>query len=125
MKAWSSFTVSLLILVSACAAIAQESFPCVWRNPERTMTKIFPDAADYKSINAPISAAQRADVEKKLGHPLLPGQEKVFSYYEMIGKGGKQIGYIMAPAQKGEYGAVEFVFGLDTAFVRRVLIPFG
>lgn len=117
MKLRFSFIVSLFTLISAIAAVAQETFPCVWRNPERTMTKIFPDAADYKSVNVPISPAQRAVIEKKLGHPLLPGQEKVFAYYEMTGKGGKRVGYILAPAQKGEYGAVEFVFGLDTAFV--------
>jgi hypothetical protein len=76
------------------------------------MTRIFPDARDYKSIAARIDSAQRAAIEKKIGYPLLPGQQDVFQYYEMIDADGKIIGTIIPSTQKGEFGAVEFVFGL-------------
>lgn len=85
---------------------------CVWRNPERTMTRIFPDARDYTSVTARISAEQRAVIEKTLGYELLPGQQDQFQYYQMLDAAGSIIGTIIPSTQKGEFGAVEFVFGL-------------
>lgn len=81
------------------------------------MTKIFPDANDYLSVNDKISAEQLEAVEAKLGFEVLPGQRDVFSYYTMTGEGGESIGTIIAVTQKGQYGAVEFVFGIDTNMV--------
>ena len=37
----------------------------------------------------------------------------MFQYFEMIDDKGKLLGYTIASTQKGEYGAIEFVFGLD------------
>jgi len=81
------------------------------------MTRIFPDAKDYKTINLRISPQQRTAIEAKLGFELLPGQRDQFQYFEMTGAGGKKIGVIIAASQKGEFGAIEFVFGLDTNMV--------
>ena len=78
------------------------------------MTKIFPDARDYKTVSIPISEGQRKIIEEKLGFALLPGQQDRFQYFEMTGKTGETLGTIIAASQKGEYGAVEFVFGLGT-----------
>lgn len=87
----------------------------MWRNPERTMTKLFPDARDYKTVSIPITADQRKVIEETLGFALLPGQQDLFQYFEMIGDSGRTIGTIIAASQKGEYGAIEFVFGLDNS----------
>ncbi len=87
---------------------------CIWRNPERTMTRIFPDANDYKTINYPIKAEERSIIEKKLGVELLPGQRERYQYFILTRDDGTEIGYIMAASQKGEFGAVEFVFVLNT-----------
>jgi len=87
----------------------------VWRNPERTMTRIFPDARDYKTITVEISPDQRKIIEEKIGHALLPGQQDRFQYFDMTGDKGQVIGRIIPSTQKGEYGAVEFVFGIDNA----------
>lgn len=76
------------------------------------MTRIFPDARDYKSIAARINSEQRAIIEKSIGYKLLPGQQDVFQYYEMTDSTGRVIGTIIPSSQKGEFGAVEFVFGL-------------
>lgn len=92
---------------------AQEVYICVWRNPERTMNKIFPQAKDYKTITKKISKEKREQIENRLGSQLLPGQREQYQYYEMIDDKGNLIGYIIAASQKGEYGAIEFVFGLD------------
>jgi hypothetical protein len=108
-----SFIISIHGIAEFSLAEAQETFPCVWRNPERTMRKIFPEASDYKTVNLPISSELRKVIETELGAALLPGQQEIFTYYEMTDSRGKTIGYIMAPAQKGEYGVIEFVFGLN------------
>jgi hypothetical protein len=81
------------------------------------MTRIFPDAKDYRTVNNRLSDKRRSAIEAKLGFPLLPGQRDQFQYFEMTGKDGKRIGTIIAASQKGEYGAIEFVFGMDTSNV--------
>lgn len=92
---------------------AQDVYLCVWRNPERTMTRIFPDARDYRTITMEISPEQRKIIESELGFALLPGQETQFLYFDMLGKDGSSLGTIIAASQKGEYGIIEFVFGLN------------
>ncbi len=81
------------------------------------MTRIFPEARDYKTVNLKISAAQRKNIETAIGYKLLPGQQDQFQYFEMTGEGGKRVGYTIAASQKGEFGAIEFVVGLDTNLV--------
>lgn len=81
------------------------------------MTRIFPEAKDYKTIVLPISEAQRKTIEQKIGFELLPGQQDRFQYFEMTGAKGEMIGTIIAASQKGQYGAVEFVFGVDTSLM--------
>lgn len=105
----SSFILASLLAVPAPA---EEVYVCVWRNPERTMRKIFPEARDYKSLTAKISPGQRARIEEQVG-PLLPGQREAFQYYAMTGPKGTVLGHLFAASQKGEYGAIEFVFGIN------------
>ena len=106
------FLIALFNLMSQ-VGFAQEVYVCVWRNPERTMTRIFKDATDYKTVTKEISSEQLKTIEKKLGDKLLPGQRETYQYYEMLNSTGAVLGYIIAASQKGEYGAIEFVFGLD------------
>ena len=51
-------------------------------------------------------------IEKTLGYELLPGQQDQFQYYTMLDAEGNAIGMIIPSSQKGEFGAVEFVFGI-------------
>jgi Na+-translocating ferredoxin:NAD+ oxidoreductase RnfG subunit len=92
-------------------AFAQEEYKCIWRNPERTMVRIFPEALDYKTITKEITTQQLKQIEEKAGK-LLAGQREVFQYYELM-SGENSLGYILTSTQKGEYGAIEFVFGID------------
>jgi hypothetical protein len=102
-----------MLAVSLTPVFAQDVYLCVWRNPERTMTRIFPDARDYKTVTVRISPEARQRIEDQVGYELLPGQQDQFQYFEMIGETGQVIGTIIPSTQKGEYGAVEFVFGLN------------
>ena len=120
MKFLCRFTGSLILIFSLFLNLvnpvflgAQEVYPCIWRNPERTMVKIFPQAKDYRTMSAKISREKLAVIEKKLGSKLLPGQREQFQYHELIDSSGTLLGWIIPSAQKGEYGAIEFVFGLD------------
>lgn len=109
-----SFTGFFLLLFNVAPLFAQDVYLCVWRNPERTMTKIFPDAKDYLTVNETISPEQLKKIESQTGFPLLPGQRDKYQYFKMTGEGGKMIGTIIAASQKGEFGAIEFVVGFDT-----------
>ena len=117
MKFLYRFTGSLILifnmLLNFSPARAQEVYPCIWRNPERTMVRIFPDAKDYKTLVKKISREQLALIEKQLGAKLLPGQREQFQYFQLIDGKNNLLGYIIPSSQKGKYGAIEFVFGLD------------
>ena len=109
----------IMLLTAVCSILAaevfsQESYVCVWRNPEVTMRRIFRQAKDYRTVTLKISPEQLKAIEKQLGQELLPGQRDIFQYYEMVDSSSAVIGYIIAASQKGTYGAIEFVFGLDT-----------
>ena len=94
-------------------ALAQEVYVCVWRNPERTMTRLFPEAKDYRTVTVRLTPDALARIEKRAGAVLLPGQREQYQYFEMLAGDGKVIGHTQAMTQKGEFGAIEFVFGMD------------
>lgn len=110
---WFCSCIAIILLSGSVPARAQEVYICVWRNPERTMTRLFPAARDYRTVTLPISAAQLARVEERLGAAVLPGQRDQFQYFEMLDREGRVIGHTQAMTQKGEFGAIEMVFGLD------------
>ena len=109
----TGFLLGLFSLILTTLVSAQVVYICVWRNPERTMTRIFPQARDYKTVTKKISTQTLKIIEERLGSKLLPGQRETFQYYEMIDARGDLLGYIVAAAQRGEFGVIEFVFGLD------------
>lgn len=114
MKSCFSFIVCFLSIFSSSYVAAQDVYLCVWRNPERTMTRIFPQARDYRTVNVRITPDQRKTIEDTVGYELLPGQQDQFQYFEMTDQEGRVIGIIIPSTQKGEFGAVEFVFGINT-----------
>ena len=108
------FTTLIAIIFSTIEiSYAQEEYKCIWRNPERTMVRIFPEALDYKTINKKITSQKLKEIEEKAGK-LLAGQRELFQYYELM-TNETSLGYILTSTQKGEYGAIEFVFGIDKA----------
>lgn len=106
------FRIAPTFVFLAYFAAAVYADVCVWRNPERTMRKIFPEAHDYKTITTLISDEKREVIEKRLGEELAPGERHDWIYYEITGDKGEQLGYIIADAEKGEYGVIEMVMGI-------------
>jgi hypothetical protein len=78
------------------------------------MTRIFPDAKDYKTVNLRVNPQDCKRIEGTLGFKLLAGQRDQFQYFRMLDGAGRDVGAIIAASQKGEYGAIEFVIGFDT-----------
>lgn len=105
------FSVALALFLSA-AASAQADV-CVWRNPERTMTKLFPQARDYTTLTIKVTPEHVAAIEQVLGSPLEPSETHEMNFYQIQGDAGEPLGTVMALAGKAEYGAIEVVIGLD------------
>lgn len=113
MRSIFSFISALLVISSLAVPVrSEEMYLCIWRNPERTMVRLFPEAKDYRTITKKIDPDSLKAIEARAGR-LLPGQRDLFQYFELTGPDGALLGYVFAGSQKGEYGAIEFVSGLD------------
>lgn len=103
-----------LLAVALClTATALRADVCVWRDPERTMRRIFPQARDYKTVTHKMTPARIAAIEAALGAPLESSERREFDVYEITGADGSRAGTVLALAGKGEYGAIEVVIGVD------------
>ena len=105
-----------LLLVAVLASSAARADVCVWRDPERTMTKLFPAATDYRTVTKRITPEIARQIEQRIGSPLDASERAEFNYYEITGQAGgatRRLGTVLALAGRGEYGAIEVVIGLD------------
>jgi hypothetical protein len=101
--------------VVAAARPAQADV-CVWRDPDRTMARLFPEARDYLTVTKKVTPQVVARMERELGARLDDSEKAEFNFYELrLRRAGKTVtvGTAMALAGKGEYGAIEVVIGLD------------
>ncbi len=102
----------LLVITVLLVASMAHADVCVWRDPERTMQKIFPQARDYETIERKISGEKARVIENRLGKPLDPGERQDWIFYRIMGNKGEALGYVLTDAEKGEYGAIEIVMGI-------------
>lgn len=89
---------------------------CVWRDPERTMQKIFPAARDYRTVTVKMTPDKVSTIEKLLGAKLDDSEKGEFNFYDINGivQGKPQkLGTLIALAGTGEYGVIEVVIGVD------------
>ena len=88
---------------------------CVWRDPERTMTKLFPNASDFRTVTKRVTPDLARTIEERVGLRLDDTERSEFNFYEITGRGGggtERLGTVLALAGTGDYGAVEVVIGL-------------
>lgn len=88
---------------------------CVWRDPERTMAKLFPNASDYRTVTKRITPELARTIEERVGARLDDSERSEFNFYEITGHTGgrnERLGTVLALAGNGDYGAVEVVVGL-------------
>lgn len=91
---------------------------CVWRDPERTMQRLFPTARDYKTRTEKMTPERIVAIEQALGEKLEDTERKEFDLYEITGVADGEatiLGTVLALAGKGEYGTIEVVIGVDRA----------
>lgn len=115
MRASTSILCAVVATVVALSSVASADV-CVWRDPEKTMAKLFPAAKDYKTVTKKIKKDTAAKIEGLAGVKLDETERAEFNYYEITGKvGGKtqKVGTVLALAGTGDYGAIEVVIGLD------------
>ena len=108
----SSLLLALLAVTWALPAVADV---CVWRDPDKTMSKLFPEARDYLTITKRMTAEAEGRIEKQLGAPLDDSEKGEFNFYDLRARrDGKavSVGTAIALAGKGEYGVIEVVIGL-------------
>lgn len=89
---------------------------CIWRDPERTIQKIFPTARDYKTVTMKITPDKAGAIENVLGAKLDDSEKGEFNFYDIVGLAhGKpqKLGTLIALAGRGEYGVIEVVIGVD------------
>ncbi len=110
-----NFSWLLLTILMVAVAPPARADVCVWRDPERTMEKLFPQASDYKTRTVKMTPPRIAAIEQALGMPLESTERKEFDLYDINGAvGGKsqKLGTVLALAGKGEYGSIEVVIGI-------------
>lgn len=112
----SSKRVGVLVLCLIFVVTSARADVCVWRDPERTMQKIFPSARDYKTVTVKMTPDKINAIEKVIGTKLDDSEKSEFSFYQIIGVGASKprvVGTIIALAGKGEYGVIEVVIGVN------------
>lgn len=103
-------TAAMLTSTSARADV------CVWRDPERTMARLFPNALDYKTITKKVTPELARQIEERVGVKLDESERIEFNYYDITGRvdgRSQKIGTVLALAGPGEYGTIEVVIGLS------------
>lgn len=112
---------SLVALSALCATPALADV-CVWRDPDKTMARLFPDARDYLTVTKKMTPAVGQRIEAQLGSRLDDSEKSEFNFYDLRARrNGKavSVGTAMALAGRGEYGVIEVVVGLDRSGVIR------
>lgn len=105
---------SALAIVGLLAASAAADV-CVWRDPDRAMSRLFPAARDYETVDVKIGRDALARIEKRLGRALDPGERTNWIYYTITGSKGQVLGQVLTDAERGDFGAIELVMGVDPA----------
>jgi hypothetical protein len=94
---------------------------CLWRNPDKDIKKIFPQATRYQSVIRRCNKEEKKKIESLISKSLDP-DESEFTFYQIF-TNKKRIGTVVTHAEKGEYGAIEVIIALDTLRkVKKVLI---
>ena len=101
----------LLISVLWLPSLAKADV-CVWRDPERTMVKLIPEAKDYQTKVYKLEPDQIARIEALAGEPLHPTEKVEYNLYAITAD-GRTLGWVLALAGTGEYGVIETVVGMD------------
>ena len=102
----------ILFIVTLLLSNVAQADVCVWRDPERTMIRLFPEAKDYKTEVYKLKPDQIERIEALAGMPLHSTEKVEYNLYAITAD-GRTLGWVLALAGTGEYGVIETVVGLD------------
>ncbi len=93
---------------------SSEAAMCAFRNPDRDVYIMFPEATGYRSVIKVLDKKLKKKVEKYLGQKLDFDEIGEFTFFLVL-KDEEVIGMIHPHAERGRYGIVEMVwaFTLD------------
>ncbi len=83
---------------------------CPWRNPERDLAKLFPNASRFQ-LETRILSGLRSEMTARLGRAPAP-DENSLPVYRIYG-GDQVLGEVVARRLKGTFGAIEIVVAVD------------
>lgn len=111
--------VALALLLFIMAVPTFAAVGCDLNDPDRDVTRFFPDSSGYKttyvSIDKRGGETMLRRVEKRLGdrfHGIYETIDVPYTIYE-IHKGTRKIGYIHGVNQKGQFGGIQVFVALD------------
>lgn len=85
---------------------------CAFRDPDRDVYRLFPEATGYKSIFTEIDGKNRLVIEEALGQPLDINDIGIHTLYIVL-KDTMPIGFIHAHGTLGRYGNVEVIWAFN------------
>lgn len=101
-----SAAVAFTLLNSSWAAV------CAFRNPDKDVYLLFPDATNYRSVFAELNEKNRGVIEEDLGQSLDLNDIGTNTFYVIL-KGERPIGFIHTHAIWGTYGNVEVIWAFN------------
>ena len=109
----------ILLFLLAFAGSVFAATGCDLNDPDRDVTRLFPNSTGYKtnytSIQKVGGKALLAKIEQRLGDKftgLFETADVPYTVYQIV-KGKDLIGYIHGVNQKGEYGGIQVFLALD------------
>lgn len=114
----SAFLLSFIMAADLYAAVG-----CDLNDPDRDVKRLFPSSTGFKTVYVSIDrkGGDRllGEIEERLGDRfkgLFETADVPYTIYEIY-RGKEIIGYIHGVNQKGQYGGIQVILGLDTSGV--------
>ncbi|HEW79345.1 MAG TPA: hypothetical protein ENH34_05205 [Phycisphaerales bacterium] len=113
-KEYNMAGIFLFLLLSFAFPESSGAALCAFRNPDRDVYAMFPQATGYRSVIKKLDRKARKEIEKFLGQHLDYDEGGEHTFY-LILKNEDVIGVIRPHAERGKHGIVEMVwaFTLD------------
>ena len=109
----SNITRTILFLVGMCIMTTHlQAAICAFRNPDRDVYILFPEATNYKAHYRNLDKSKRKIMEDKLGQTLDINDVGTHTFYVIL-KDTVPIGFIHARAEWGAYGNLEVIWALN------------
>ena len=105
-------TPALAAILATAIAQAAPAANCALRNPRRLIEQIFPDYTRFRSVDAAVDLAIKAQIEAALGSELSISDVGKHTAYIVL-REGVPIGIVHARTETGTRGSIELVWAMD------------